>query len=354
MYRQVENFIAGFLYYSGLVKLALWWRRRSGKNLVILNYHRASGGDLRQHLLYLRRHYRLLHLEMGLKELYMPPQGGVQRDQRTPLVLTFDDGNRDNYTDGFKLACELQVPITMFLIPGYIESGSRFWWDEATHLVSNAHVKETTIAGRKYHLERLDEQGALIQTIDARVRNATSVAEREEFLTSVRKALAVPELIGTEERQATVPVTWAEVQAMEVSGLISFGAHSMHHPILAYLSDPLEVEYEVCECRNVLERQLGHAVYTFAYPCGKVKDIGENALRAVQQAGYCWALTTINGLNTPQTNPLLLRRVIVDVDQHWLSVAAKASGVWAFFTSLYRQPVTLMQTFSQVRCRGNR
>src|SRR5260370_29975696 len=85
--------IAACFYYSGLVKLVHWWTLRSGRGLVILNYHRASGGDLRSHLLYLRRHYCILHLEKALEELYKPGKEGLGRGNRRPLlVLTFDDG----------------------------------------------------------------------------------------------------------------------------------------------------------------------------------------------------------------------------------------------------------------------
>src|SRR6266571_5782508 len=113
MRRQIGVFVAACFYYSGLVKLARWWTRRSGPRLIILNYHRASGGDLRHHLLYLRRHYRMLHLEEALKELYTSDKGKQVRDSRTLLVLTFDDGYRDNYTHAFALARELRVPITI-------------------------------------------------------------------------------------------------------------------------------------------------------------------------------------------------------------------------------------------------
>jgi len=307
-----------------------------GPSLVILNYHRATGGDLRQHLCYLRRHYRVMHLEAALEELYTPNKGELQRrDRRTSLVLTFDDGYHDNYTHGFKPARELQVPITIFLIPGYIESGGLFWWQEGNQLVSHAQVDEATVEEGTYHLDKSNEREALAQVIDARVRHTTSVVEREAFLVSVRKILAVPSS-GIAGESATSPLTWTEVQEMEESGWVSFDSHTMHHPILAYLTDPAEVRYEVNECRVLLERQLGHPVRAFAYPVGQPEHIGYNALRAVQEAGYNWALTTIDGFNTPTSDPYLLRRVEVDVDQHWLEVAAKASGVWGFFSRLYR------------------
>src|SRR5579871_1267193 len=129
MSRRIELLIAACLYCLGIVKLTRWWTRRKGARLVVLCYHRAGGGTLKQHLLYLRRHYRILHLEAALQELHSPRKNTVRREgSSTMLALTFDDGYFDNYTHAYPLACALRVPITLFLVPGYIESGNRFWW----------------------------------------------------------------------------------------------------------------------------------------------------------------------------------------------------------------------------------
>jgi peptidoglycan/xylan/chitin deacetylase (PgdA/CDA1 family) len=342
MLRLLKLLIAVCLYYSGLVTLARWWTQRSGQRLVILCYHHAAGRHLRLHLRYLSRHYRILHLEAALEELYKSGKDELQRrDRRTRLVLTFDDGYHDHYTDGFPLARELQIPITIFLVPGYLENGSRFWWQEPDYLVLHTQISVVTIEGCIYDTSKLDERKALVQAIDTRLRHAPSIAKREEFLVAVRKVLAEPVSANGAEK-ATLPLTWAEVHEMEESEWVSFGAHTMHHPILVYLADPTEVQYEVRECRAVLEKQLRHPVRTFAYPVGKREHIGEHGLHAVQAAKYDWALSTIHGFNTPQTDPHLLQRIVVDVDQHWLIVAAKASGAWDFFADLCRMPITLI------------
>jgi peptidoglycan/xylan/chitin deacetylase (PgdA/CDA1 family) len=326
--------IVGCLYYSGLVKFGRWWSNRSGRSLVILNYHRASGGDFRRHLLYLRRHYRILHLEAALEELYAPDQRKIQRADRRPLLaVTLDDGYYDNYTHAFALACELQVPITIFLIPGYIESARCFWWLEGEHLTHHAQVDKVTIEGRTYHLNQPEQRNALAQAIYARACDARSVSEREAFLTSTYQALAATSPEAAEERLA-LPLTWEAIREMAGSRWVSFAAHTMHHPVLAYLADPTEVQFEVEQCRVVLGQQLGRAIRVFAYPLGKPEHIGDHALRCVQQAGYDWAVTTIRGFNTPQSDPYLLRRIGVNVEQHWLLVAAQASGVWGFFSRL--------------------
>ena len=166
--------------------------------------------------------------------------------------------------------------------------------------------------------------------------------EREAFLAAVRNALLVPSSVRAEEK-AALPLTWTEVREMEESGWVSFDAHTMHHPTLACLADPAELQYEVSGCRAVLERQLGHPVRAFAYPIGKGEHIGESGLAAVRAATYNWALTTIHGINTPQTDPHLLRRFVVDVDQHWLMIAAKSSGAWDFFLRLCQMPGAIVR-----------
>lgn len=337
--------IAACFYYSGLVKLIRWWTRRTGPSLIILNYHRASGGDLRSHLLYLRSHYHILHLETALEKLYSTPDDKVTgKDRLTLLVLTFDDGYYDNYTHAFNIACELQIPITIFLIPGYIENGQLFWWLEGENLVNHAHTSEVNVEGKIYHINQKEERTSLVRAIEERVLLAVSVSEREEFLYSMRKALAVRSPL-TCGQQLALPFSWVEVQEMAKSGLVSFGAHTMHHPVLAYLANPAELQFEVEQCRTILEQQLGHPVRTFAYPLGKPEHIGDRTLEAAHQACYKWAVTTLPGLNTSLSDPLLLRRRNVGVNQHWLVVASETAGIWGFLSRLYRWPYRFFRKF---------
>jgi peptidoglycan/xylan/chitin deacetylase (PgdA/CDA1 family) len=322
-------YISACFYYSGVLNLIRWWTRHSGRRLIILYYHQAAGGNLRSHLLYLRRHYRILHLETALEELYTPHKKGEQRkDRRTPLALTFDDGYYDNYTHAFPLACELKIPVTIFLIPGHMESGNSFWW--ATRLIRFAGVDRVPLEGRTYHLEQQEERKALAQTIDTRFIGAASSSEREEFLASLREILAVPSSAALKKEPAPL-LTWTQVREMQKSGWVSFGAHTIHHPDLGNLTNPAEVQREVGECRTTLEQQLRRPAHIFAYPFG---HIGDKGLEAVKQAGYDWAVTTISGVNTRRSDPYLLRRRGMSVDKHWLVVAAETAGIWGFFSRL--------------------
>ncbi len=334
MRRYILLAIAACLYYSGVVGFARKWARRDGGRLIILNYHQASGGDLRRHLEYLKYHYRLQHVEAALEELYSRRKGQRQPgDRRTALVLTFDDGYQDNYTHAFPLAQELQIPFTIYLIPGYIESGTPFWWLEKKWLLQRTHIREVMLEGRRYVLRRREDRRELARLIDTRVRYACSVAKRERFLVELRRCLQVP-LLEVQKEDASRPLTWEQVHEMEQSGLVSFGAHTLSHPVLSALAEPLEVETELIRCRTMLEQQLRYCVRTLAYPVGQWQHIRAEVREAAQRTGYSWALTTHYGFNTAKSDPYLLRRIEVDVSQHWLVVAAEAAGVWGFFARL--------------------
>ncbi len=319
---------AGF-YYSGIVPLARWWASRSQPHLTILYYHQASKANLRSHWEYVRRHYRVLPLETALAELHASAQKGVQGKDRRPLVaLTFDDGYYDNYTHAFALARELQLPMTIFLIPGHMESGKSFWW--SNRLIRHARAQQVTFEERSYNLSDQEECKALAQVFDARYSSLTTREEQAKFLASLYMLLDVPSTVVLKE-EPTPLLSWEQVKEMEESGLVSFGGHTMHHPDLGSLVDHEEIEREVGECRTVLEQRLGHPIHSFAYPFGSTGEYGPVAAKL---AGYDWAATVKPGINTKQTNPHLLYRRNMDGDKHWLVMAAETAGIWGFFSRL--------------------
>lgn len=338
MRRRILIGIAALFYYSGLVALARWWTRRTSACVIILNYHRAGGGDLRRHLLYLRRHYRILPIETALEFLYAQPRQRAANDERsTALVLTFDDGYQDNYTHALMLARELQMPMAIYLVPGYIEASRYFWWEEGRRLVDATQVCEVVIEAHKYALEQAAEREALAHMIDHHVRYASSVAEREQFLHAVSTALDVP--LVAEGQASSLSLSWMQIEEMDKSGYITFGGHTVNHPILAYLDDAKEVQFEVTDCRTTLEQRLGHVVRSFAYPVGQQRHISDTVVQAVRIAGYDWAMTTSYGFNTPQTDRYRLKRIEVDVDQHWLVMAAETAGLWGLLSRLRWLPI---------------
>lgn len=354
MRKRILIAIAGCFYYSGLVVLARWWMQRAGRRVVILNYHTAAGGNFLPHILYLRRHYHIIPVETALTELYQTqPAQFPQSKRRTPLVITLDDGYTDNFTYAKEIACDYCVPLSIYLIPGYIGSGKRFWWLEGKSMARRARKVQVTLEQRNFQLQQEEARGELAQFIDQRARHAASVVERETFLTTMRDLLDLsPQADARDRDWERFPLDWEQVLAMDKSGWISFGAHTMNHPILSYVADPEEIRHEVSVCRHVLERKLGHPIRTFAYPVGQAQHIDDSVVQAVKDAGYDWALTTTYGINTPACDPYRLFRIEADIDQHWLVVAAEAAGLWGFFSRLRWLPFIRKNFTNANRAKG--
>ena len=83
-------------------------------------------------------------------------------------------------------------------------------------------------------------------------------------------------------------------------------SHTLTHPDLPGL-DARSMTHEVSRSRAVLRAKFGVSVDFFCYPAGRY-DAG--VIRAVRQAGYLGATTTVEGLARPE-EPYELRRIRV-------------------------------------------
>jgi peptidoglycan/xylan/chitin deacetylase (PgdA/CDA1 family) len=320
--------IAACLYYSGLLSLSNRLHRHAGGRLLIVNYHRASGGALRGHLSYLRRRFHLQFLDSALAELFEHHQGTpVKQDRRLPLAVTFDDGYEDNFTHAYPLACDLQVPITIFLITGYMDCGTAFWWQD--RFICLARVPQVNFNGRSYQLDRQEDQKFLAQAIDAQFHFITTPEARYEFLLSLSKMLSLPPPVIPAITEEPVPMlTWEQIYEMQASKWVRFGGHTVHHPTLSLLQEAEEAACEVTDCHTQLQERLAQQVDVFAYPHGGIEHIGAGGIQAVEQADFRWAVTTVPGVNTHRTHPYLIRRMAADSQMHWLIIALRTSGIW--------------------------
>jgi peptidoglycan/xylan/chitin deacetylase (PgdA/CDA1 family) len=311
---RIRIWLAWAIYYSGLFRMALWWKGRAGPYLVILAYHRAAGGYMREHMRYLSRHFRLRHLEDALRDFYgkSGPTGGGSGgghdsgtgDRRPMLALTFDDAYLDIYTHALEYARELEIPITVFPVTGYVESGAYFWWLAPDYLLGRTSVSSVVIDGKEYQLGEPGERVALYETIVERLTNATSVEAREAFLAGLEQRLEVPlpKRVDGDANDLELPAGWRELLEMRSSGWVSFGAHTVHHPFL-----------------------------------GKMPDVGERGVQAVRDAGYSWAVTTIEGVNRRDTDRYVLRRLPGNVAVHPLVHIVQLAGLLAILSRLRKK-----------------
>jgi peptidoglycan/xylan/chitin deacetylase (PgdA/CDA1 family) len=98
-------------------------------------------------------------------------------------------------------------------------------------------------------------------------------------------------------------LTWQQVKELDASGLITVGAHTMHHVNLVTHPD---APAEISQSKEVLESFLKKSVTAFAYPGG---TYDEHVINLVAESGYDLAFTTRFGIWHDLSQRLALSRV---------------------------------------------
>lgn len=95
---------------------------------------------------------------------------------------------------------------------------------------------------------------------------------------------------------------------------IEFGSHSRTHPNLTKLSPEALLE-EIVSSRDELAALLNQPPTSFAYPFGAYNS----TVYGVARSSFSLAFTATNGFNCRQTDPHLLRRIVVKPNQPMLA-----------------------------------
>jgi peptidoglycan/xylan/chitin deacetylase (PgdA/CDA1 family) len=123
------------------------------------------------------------------------------------------------------------------------------------------------------------------------------------------------------DRSGLKPLDWSQVREMADAG-IEFGAHTLTHRSLPGLPAE-ELEREITGSRELIAERTARPVDTFCYPRGHFDD---GVKRAVRDAGFRLACTTLPGCVTPDTHPFSLRRTFIARDDSLRDFARKIDG----------------------------
>ena len=190
-----------------------------------------------------------------------------------PLIVTFDDGYRDNYTNAFPVLQKFEVPATIFLTADYINTDKLFWWDEVSYYMKAQGKSEPDIKNLLRSLKLI--------TDDKRIEAVEDIKKSNKGVSQFS------------ERQA---LNWEEVKAMSRAG-IEFGSHTMSHPVLSKVEDKHELEYEIRQSKKIIEEKIEKEVIVFSYPIGGGDSFSSDIKKEVKDAGYSFAVNYIHGVN---------------------------------------------------------
>lgn len=260
--------------------------RRTTGQLGILTYHRvypAIAGlppllhnveppRMREQLLGLkRRGFRFLTLHEALRA----SQSGKFPERA--VVVTFDDGFENVLTRALPILREADVPATVFVNTGYLDSASPFPFDAW---------------GSQHHAD------------------------------------APPE--------AWRPLTRAQCRDLQASGLVTIGAHTHTHE--DFRGRPAEFLADTRQSVELVRAWFGEEQVLFAFPYGSPQDgfAGGELRTAVMQTGAHCALTTDSIPVAPGSDPFHWGRFNVFSWDSSATLAGKLDGYYSWASAAWR------------------
>lgn len=204
------------------------------------------------------------------------------------LVLTFDDGYKDNYTIGLPIFKAFNIPFCVYITTKFIEQDVTPWWYVLENVIqANEQIKDPF--GNSYILDGIqNKNNAFLKIRHEILRDRVMAAEILNWLEESKNLLPQNEI-------SSLFMNWDDLLNLETEGLATIGAHTHSHPVLSQLTHK-EALVEISKAKAILEARLKTKVINhFALPFGGEGEFSDREIRMAKEVGFLSTVSTING-----------------------------------------------------------
>ncbi|MQF66920.1 polysaccharide deacetylase family protein, partial [SAR202 cluster bacterium AD-802-F09_MRT_200m] len=251
--------------------------------------YNVPAAEFEQHLAYLDRRCNVVSFQDAVT-------GRGLSEHKTNVVLTFDDGYENNYTNAYRLLKHYNYPAIFALPTAFACDGEPLFNDILEYAVNHSPKNEVSIAWEgEDHEFQIDDISGRLAILNWLMVQCTSVDQtrRNALITA-----AVDELGGSLTRdnlslhEDYQPLTAESILEMAKSGLVEFASHSIHHSALPSL-DTADKQAELIESKSQIEGLTGTSCNLFCVPSGLFDD---ESLDVAFEAGYEYVFTSEHGI----------------------------------------------------------
>ena len=246
------------------------------------------------------------------------------------VIITFDDGYRDNYTAAFPALQRHGLPATFFVATGFIDHPRLPWWDEIAWMVRSSKLTSLTLPGfvpDPVPFDEPDREAAVRKVL--RTFKALPVQRTPALLEAVAAGTGSGRYAG--EGVSDLWMTWDMLRAMRDGGM-TIGGHTVSHNVLSTMSAD-EQDAEITGCARRLQEELGAPMTTFSYPVGNPDSFDGHTRDALRRVGVKTAFTYYGGHNPAgSVDDYDLRRRAIEQDMTMRDFQAYVRAPWFTFS----------------------
>jgi peptidoglycan/xylan/chitin deacetylase (PgdA/CDA1 family) len=209
------------------------------------------------------------------------------------VCLTFDDGYRDTLHWAYPILKEANVPFAVYVPTSFPDRLGELWWLALEAVIARNNRVGLVIGGRdrKFDCRTVAEKRALYDEIYWWLRSRSTETELREAVRNLAAYYQVDIAAFCNE----LCMDWPELAELAADPLVTIGAHTVNHPMLAKLATD-SVRSEIDLSRSVIEAALAVRPQHLSYPFGDCSSAGAREFEIAAELGFKTAVTTRPGV----------------------------------------------------------
>ncbi|MGE3274930.1 MAG: polysaccharide deacetylase family protein [Vicinamibacterales bacterium] len=250
-----------------------------------------------------------------------------QRLPRSPALVTFDDGFRNNVQHAVPILKRHAIPAVFHVATGYIGTNRILWPLEVDLRLlqwPTGRPAPCPTQGPDLFLPERSERQASAQSIREACKRLPDDA-RVDYLRRLRERGDDGDVRQFGDLLRFMD--WDDVRRLHREGF-DIGSHTVEHPILSRL-DGDAVARELRQSKRKIEAQIQAPCRTIAYPNGGVADYDHTVIEATRAAGYRAAFSLAERRARPGAiAPWAVPRICVPAECPPATFRARISGAY--------------------------
>jgi peptidoglycan/xylan/chitin deacetylase (PgdA/CDA1 family) len=229
------------------------------------------------------------------------------------VVLTFDDGYRDNRIYALPILRRHNAPATFYLPSSFADGIGALWWVELERAIARQDSIALNMGGEVRRFDTSTDAGKeeAFSTIYWWLRTLPDESEMRRIC----RDLAIAAGVEAEAICRELCMGWDEIAELAADPLITIGSHTDSHIMLAKAPDGV-VREEMAIGAKKIEERLGIRPAHFSYPVGDPGSAGPREFAIARELGFLTGVTTRPGVLFPDHRDHLasLPRISVNGD----------------------------------------
>lgn len=251
-----------------------------------------------------------------------------------PVLVTFDDGYRNNLHHAVPILLQYGIPATFFLTAAHIGQNRLLWPTEVYRAILYWPSSKVPMPDGSYFTVASNEMQKRVALAGWVREFCKSLSEdaKSQYLVRLRER-AFPELTPDDAEMFGF-LSWDEVIKMQTLGF-DLGSHTVDHCVLTRV-DGVRLRHELQSSKDHIEQVLQRSCASLAYPNGGLEDCSAEVFSAAEDAGYKLGFTTKPGACTRQNSALALNRICIPGKLSRLGFESRISGLHGFLKSTFQ------------------